>query len=233
MNEFTGSVRYAFLHIPKTAGTSFLHAIRTVFPQTSLPFAATYMTDSAAAQLQHFDVVAGHLSFDDYRKYFPKYRSLTILRDPVQRCLSWYWYAREVTPDSVTTEEVRSAKNMDAEDFFGLDADIIRRNIVNRQMRQLGAHALNFTCNEAATLACAKKNLADMAWIGDVDNMAADLAVLRSIPGFGQFPALPRLNAGRRRDGITPRLRSRIEQLNWADMELYEYYRANQKGNCT
>lgn len=236
MTQATQAARgaqYAFLHIPKTAGTSFLHAMRTVFPSTCTPFAATFVSESDAAELRRFDVIAGHLSFADYQKYFPAHRPLTILRNPVARCLSWYWYAREIVPASVMTDEVQSAKRLSPEDFFQLDADIIRRNIVNRQTRQLGGHALDFSRDENADLNLAKDHLDAMRWIGDLDTLPADLLRLRALPGFESFPELPRLNEGLTRMDVSPALRSRIEQLNWADMDLYEHYQAKRQERRT
>jgi len=217
---------YMFLHLPKSAGTSFLHGLKHHFCSVSEPFPASYLTAEVAGELDAFTVVAGHISFDDYLQWFPDRNSMTIIRNPVERSLSWYCYARLVVPDSVVTEEVLAAKKYSPEDFFSLDPFVIRRNIINRQTRQLGRHALSIDCDDTGTLSSAINNIEKILWVGSVENLESDLELLRQIPNFENFPELSRTNAVERQFDISVQLRNKIEKLNWADMELYEHYQS-------
>ena len=82
------------------------------------------------------------MSLSDVRTYFPNRHVLTVLRDPVERCLSWYYFAR-TAPKAEVASDVMEAQTHTVEDFFALDVLRIYRNIYNRQVRQLSGHVLD------------------------------------------------------------------------------------------
>lgn len=87
-----------FLHLPKTAGTTLKAIIEGVYtPEKVLNLRVAQggirrLFAMPPAQRDAFDVIAGHL---DWRvtRLLPGSRVITVLRDPIDRFLSWYYYA--------------------------------------------------------------------------------------------------------------------------------------------
>ena len=87
-----------FLHLPKTAGTTLKAIIEGVYtPERVLNLRVAQggirrLLAMPADKRTRYDIVAGHL---DWRvtTLLPASRVITVLRDPVDRFLSWYYYA--------------------------------------------------------------------------------------------------------------------------------------------
>jgi Sulfotransferase family len=215
--------KFAFLHLPKTGGTSFTNALaatRTVTP----PFEPNdRIPSNLAKELDTFDIVAGHLSHDDYDHWFSERSAFTVLRDPIERCLSWYWFCRNVVPIEVTAPEVASAKHLDPEQYFSQDRSIIFRISMNGQCRQLGGH-LNFCgSDDRALMARAMANLRKMVWVGFSETLDADIERLRRLPEFSGLPAIGRVNTANRDHPVSTAVREIISRNNQCDLELYEF----------
>jgi hypothetical protein len=62
--------RFCYFHIPKSAGTSFTQALGTIF-SVSPPFVARRRMDEITARdIGAYTLTAGHLSYDDYIRWF-------------------------------------------------------------------------------------------------------------------------------------------------------------------
>lgn len=215
-----------FIHLPKTAGTSFNRALSAGFgsDRVTSPFAASVITAEQAAEMATYTVVAGHVSLHDVERHFPDAKRFTILRNPIDRCLSWYYFARSMQVSDHA--DVRAAQQLDVEAFFTLAPSVTFRNIFNRQVRQLGDHALNPDVEMPAALERAKGTLNACAWIGRQECLDVDLERLPD--AFPEMAGVefPRLNitANRRRsDEIDPQLTEKIARYNQYDFELYAY----------
>jgi Sulfotransferase family len=216
-----------FVHLPKTAGTSFHNALRESLGQggVSPSFIATRMTPAEAAKLDRFTVISGHISFDDVKRYFPDRVILTIIRDPVDRCLSWYYFARKPTTRAFSPD-FAAAKQHGIEEFFALDYRVSYRNVYNRQVRQLGGHVLDVDADVARAFENAKEVVRSAAWVGRQENLNADIERLKL-----EFPelaglAIPTLNTTNERKSasdLDPALIERIRSLNKFDVDLYSY----------
>jgi hypothetical protein len=216
-----------FVHLPKTAGTSFHVALREALGAgaVSPSFIATRLSPADAERLDRYAVISGHISMADIRRYFPDRMILTILRDPVDRCLSWYYFARKGSTRAFASDFVE-AKRRSIEDFFALDYKITYRNIFNRQVRQLGDHVLNVEADLERATENAKDVLRSAVWVGRQESLAADIARLgQSAPELADL-TLPIINAtGDRRaqDDLAPALIARIRALNEYDLALYSF----------
>jgi hypothetical protein len=94
-----------FLHIPKTAGTSFLLTLQNVFGdahvrrirQVDDNIAAT--VDAIVADgLEGISCLAGHLPIHLFDTILDRFRPFTVLREPVGRVLSLYRFLRDGDP---------------------------------------------------------------------------------------------------------------------------------------
>lgn len=215
---------YLFAHIPKTAGTSFRTGLTKALGEDavgSFLFSPRRLSQADVNRLDHRRAVVGHFSIDD-AALFRKRHLLTIVRDPVNRCLSWYYYAHN-HPSSRQLPDWRAAQECTVRDFFFLGQAIIFRNIFNRQVRQLGGHVLDSEINLRIALRRAKKTIRDAAWVGRVETLPDDLLRLRN-----RFPELdfelPELNITQNRqslDALDPDIISQIRLLNAFDLDLY------------
>jgi hypothetical protein len=103
---------YFFVHIPKTAGTSFRIAVQQAFPKrvvydygkasphTWEPIKSVYEGKLGLAQVaeallsEGVVMLGGHVAFNKYADLFEPQRVLTILREPVSRVVSEYEHTR-------------------------------------------------------------------------------------------------------------------------------------------
>jgi hypothetical protein len=216
-----------FVHLPKTAGTSFHSALRNIVGREAVSpsFVATRLSEADAARLERYAVISGHISAADVVRYFPDRIILTILRDPVDRCLSWYYFARKSTT-RVWSSDFLAAKENGVEDFFKLDYRVTYRNIFNRQVRQLGEHVLSVDVDLDKAIENAKEVLRTAAWVGRQEHLAADLRRLgQRLPELATL-TLPMLNTTNERRAVSdlsPELIDRIRSLNAYDTELYSF----------
>ncbi len=219
-------VQAVFVHIPKTAGTSFREALCAGFgPEAVSPaFAASRISPEEAERLRAYQVISGHISMADVTRHFPDAAAFTILRDPIDRTLSWYYFARQQPGGQHA--DVDAAKAHDVEAFFALDPSIAFRNIFNRQVRQLGDHVLNSDVDLPAALDRAKRALEACVWVGRQEHLAADLARLpAALPPMAGV-SLPSLNVTAERRAvaeIAPALVEKITRYNRYDLALYEH----------
>ncbi len=106
-----------FIHVPKTAGTSFLEALGVVFPKDRLAFDYGRDSDSTTPWVREtvYDapdrarfrdelsarriaVFSGHVGRAEYGDVFAPSQTIAILRDPVERVVSeWHHHRRLAT----------------------------------------------------------------------------------------------------------------------------------------
>lgn len=216
-----------FLHIPKTAGTS----LSTILGQSlgphrlCEPFAATRIGEAEAISLERFDVISGHISRADQRRLFPHRRIITVLREPIDRCLSWIYYVR-----SLTTALGNEANSTSIGDFITTN-EMARRNLYDRMVRQLGGHVLDEPVNPAELLDEAKRTLGEAFWVGQQECLADGLGALtRMDRAFHGGLQMVRANVTQVRPQIhdvAPELIAQLQSMNEYDTQLWVWAKEN------
>lgn len=86
--------RLGYVHIPKTAGTSVVAALKSMFGASAV-FHAGKAAETAyfrnnADDLEAYPVLSGHIPYSEFKKRTPERICFTTIREPVERAYSVY-----------------------------------------------------------------------------------------------------------------------------------------------
>jgi len=230
----TAATRILHLHIPKTAGT----ALRTAFQNaTGARFAIFPHYDERLYQQavpDEFDLFSGHFGFDTASAIGG--RMVTVLRDPVDRFASVYFFWRQLHDRGVErNRKTALAVNYDLHEFAKIrDEQLLAEEFVNRATWQLASgssvahraalHDAGVT--EQQLLDRARANLGRFAAVGFQDDIAPFNDAISRLAGC----ALPIRRVNVTKDRLAVRdipapTRRLIEGWVALDMELLAHAR--------
>jgi len=217
-----------FLHIPKTAGSTMYKVLGRQYSR-----AETLRLDSSqiaqfktlpATQRGRYRLIKGHLYFG-FHRYIPGASTyFTFLRRPVERVLSFYYYARS-TPDHYLYSQLVNERL----DLRTVLARELTPEIRNGQTRQLAGDEWEDPQRVVtrAALERAKANLTHFRVVGLLEEFDASLLLLRRAFGW-HLPFYIKENVTKEKTDETfldPETRGLIEEANRLDLELYDYAR--------
>jgi hypothetical protein len=226
-----------FIHIPKTAGTTLggilvqhygrdrvfaCHPDRAIVGYTAEDFLSF-----PAEKRNNFQLVRGHFGYGLHEDYQEPYKYITILRDPVDRVISHYYYVLKRT-DHYLHKKVTS-ENISLKDYVtsGLTGEMD-----NGQLRMLtgptGYYARFGTCTPEL-LELAKEHLRnDFVVVGISERFDETLLVLKEILGVSTpfYLNLKVNNKRPKREKMTDDVIEAIRAHNPLDEEIYQYANA-------
>ncbi|MDQ0218889.1 sulfotransferase family 2 domain-containing protein [Peribacillus cavernae] len=126
-----------FSHIPKTAGTTIRRIIDNQYDKTRI-IRFPQLDMLSAEQLNQTEVLYGHCRFGVHRHFDQSFSYITMLRDPVERIISTYYFALR-SPKNRMHEKV---KNMSFPDFIFDETRDGRSPLVNHQTRFLSGEKI-------------------------------------------------------------------------------------------
>lgn len=198
----------AFIHIPRTAGTSLHAAIQERYGLTSY-----FIKESRTTQeiFEHIpptiDILHGHMPYGVHM--WRPVRYATLLRDPIDRVLSHYrLYAYQ-----------KRYKGLEPEPLSVSAEKSMLRNVQAKMIAGIPADADVEVASDELVLELAKMHLVDFYAIGFFDNLQAFAAKL------GIFAGIPEMN---RLEVESPPAEEDVAQLranNQVDIELYRWAR--------
>ena len=228
LNAKIESQRIIFMHIPKTAGSSF-----RVFFERFTNNIYTFHAEKNSCDVEKACFINGHFGFS-FMKEIKYKHSFTILRDPIERIISLYRYGSSEISDWAISNPARSLNFLE---WISTDNPDVRRHIDSFYVRIITDEiAEPFENRVADSLALALKRYSDFSAVGDQSNLkpfCKKVASLLDIPIFtmplhnlakhhvstsNNYPPMPKL---------TPKTQDRLRQLTRYDYEIYRTFKSN------
>jgi hypothetical protein len=205
-----------FLHLPKTGGTTLRSIVRRQYPRGVIcETPPTPCLDLPAAERARVRVLQGHVPFGAHAWLAVPVDYVTMLREPVDRLVSLYHYARHKPGNPLHP----LARALSLRDFAASG----HPETLDHQTRLLSGRMDDFT---PAALALAQENLATrFACFGTHARFDESLLLFRRRLGWGNVHYL-RENVTQERQALADVPRSTLDLIrerNALDVELYAF----------
>lgn len=213
-----------FVHIPKTAGSTVSYVMWRQFPRGEAVDVDAATVEEAQQRWSAMDpeqrarvrCIRGHLPFAP-ELFAPRAtRFFTILRDPVERALSEYYYNLTGPKRLLYAPLVRNRMTLDQ--FVRSE---LAEQVYNGQTRMLAGAKADASPREQLELALA--SLKQMAVVGITERLDGTLLLCRAVLGW-RYVIYRHINVNLWRpqpETISPATLAIIEQGNSLDRELY------------
>ncbi|MEM6468931.1 MAG: sulfotransferase family 2 domain-containing protein [Planctomycetota bacterium] len=233
-----------FLHIPKAGGNSFLSFLTPNYPEANrfdVSDGLRYvdrlnelesLPDDRKGTLR---LIYGHLPFGVHEWIPQTCQYITVLRDPVDRVLSQYYFIRERKPHPLHEQVVSSSMTI---------ADFVKSALTgesnNGMVRLLcGRHESDSLRGHepcrVADLETAKRNIdAKFLMVGLLEQMHQTQQLLARVLGWEEKEPVRRNQTRNRKpvQSLSSTDREVIEQYNELDMELYNWASTRFRKQC-
>lgn len=215
--------KLAFVHIPKTAGTSFTRALAAGWPRARIVATSNEFSAINPQEAAGLDLIAGHFFAHQLsRPFWQPFHALTVLRDPRAKLMSSYRYARSMVLQQGIegTPQMRfAARASFAEYAFSIYGVRDRHSqIYNLATR----HAENPHDLPLADLLERAKARLERMEVGTADRLQDFADYLFRRFGRGSAPAVERLNTAEALE------QADVGLTTWQDVALRELMRPDE-----
>lgn len=210
------------LHIPRTAGVFLRTHLLEEF--ANQPHFSTHRDKLNLETLSEKDYVGGHFGITPI-SHMNNPLVFTVLRDPVQRFISYAKYTRSFFNKDSFDELMYgefSALHCNTQSKFitnGIDIDKYNNNLVSSETIKN-----NWFIGQTESFDLAK-DFIDNNIVVTVE----DLAKLPSILGINQFKTMSKINETNKSSGLSKEQYDRIIAMNELDLEVYQYAKTQKK----
>lgn len=217
-----------FMHIGKTAGTSFFHLLCEELNDLAHFHASPEAFDKLIQKdLDNYKLITGHFSFNHTSRFRSDRYLITFLRDPVDRVLSNYYFLRNwdgVINDS-NCEMVRYAKQLSLMEFLKCDNPQVESVTRNHQAYSIASDFRDLRkLSDRELRRKAIGNLELIDFIGITEEFEKSVEMLFSELGRSLSTSLERKNVTLNRLGVSGLKQEEMDlimELNQIDMEVY------------
>lgn len=199
--------RIVFLHIPKTAGSSFHHLITSRYDEEDIcPIRFNKITSLSLAEVVSYRVFSGHFDLASCNLIPGDLRIVTFLREPVSRLASLYNYLGAHRDEVIERDNLllcRLAKCMDPLTFFSDERVRCHPAINNAMLQTLAAtvgprweapSSVTRTTEEMVQyLEMGLKNLHALTCVGITEYFEESVQLIFEQLGFDRPRTIPRL----------------------------------------
>ena len=216
-----------FLHLPKTGGTTLSSLLKKKYKKSEAivitnPQARNEFYQLPLAKRASIKYLHGHNVFG-FHEYLPTpSHYITLLRNPIDRVVSHYYYVLR-RPDHYLHETVVDS-NIELEEYV---ASGISPEINNGQVRLLSTISCSFGNCSQEMLEQAKNNLSrHFSAIGTLEDFDKFLLLLKKKLSWNGYPLYRRKNVTSKRPSLNSLSASAIktiEKHNQLDIEMYEF----------
>jgi hypothetical protein len=217
-----------YLHLPKCGGTTLNRLIEWEYPPARIfsvdPsfFRWSYYRLLAlpGARLARMQVIKGHMPFGIHRRLVQPSSYITVLREPVERVISEYYFARHYR----LHPQYRRMQSLSLEEYA---ATTPHHNLQCKLLAGLPGPRdfLAGDCTEQ-TLEAAKANLAaDFTLAGLTERFDETLALLKVLFGWklNQYASFNVTRIRPRKEAVPAATRELIAERNRFDIAIYEH----------
>ncbi|MHC4139255.1 MAG: sulfotransferase family 2 domain-containing protein [Planctomycetota bacterium] len=219
-----------FLHIPKTAGRTLNNYLAQIYDEDSRFISRGVVdlvrfTARKKEEVKDIQLVSGHFPFGYHKPLFTDYNYITLLREPVNRIMSFYYYTKR-SPQERDYQFIND-NDVGIEEYIFSCRTKENDNGMVRKMSGEGTRTAYGKCTEDM-LKRAIENIENHFSVVGLQERFCD--TIKLLQRFFDWPSLPyeSQNIAKSRPGklsLPRKTINIIEEHNVLDMELYEYAR--------
>ncbi|PPS40408.1 sulfotransferase family 2 domain-containing protein [Chroococcidiopsis sp. TS-821] len=221
-----------FLHLPKAAGSTLHRIIERQYPANviysidGLKVAESIeeFKNLPIARRQEIKMLKGHMNFG-LHEYLPRPSTyITMLREPVERVISLYYYIIR-NPKHWLHAEVKG-KNLSLQEYVSSGIATAANNGQTRLIAAVDESKVGFDQMSEEHLAIAKQRLQDyFTVVGITEKFDETLILLKNKFGW-KMPLYVKENVTKNRQSkasVPPQTLETVEYYNQLDIQLYQY----------
>ena len=225
------TLRTIFDHLPKTGGTSIIAALGSATGDSGLLPETIYPHHVALGLAKHRRFLGAHLWFFPGEALAANWFYATLLREPIERFLSQYYFHRghqeQVRRREISDATVRAAVELGIDTYLATDCPSLRNSFSNFQARHFAARVCDAApeLDETALFDAAVSSLEQYDLVGVFSNLQEfSDRYCNAIAAPRQH--LRRLNVTPNRPGaahLPPALVRQLHECNGVDRALYAW----------
>jgi hypothetical protein len=219
--------RTIFCHIRKTGGTTLHRIFQNAVGATDIsPGHGSEQYSKALSRWEMRRVISQHVWFAPGESLSTERVNLTVLREPIDRCVSNYFYVRAQDPAFRADAPERS---LSLSEFAFSESAHARAEMQNHQTKLLApiglAQALS-SPSEDQLLSAAKLSLEQFDIVGLTERLEDTVDLVSFVTGMAPITSIPKERATASRlsiDDVPLDVRRKLKRDNRLDEELYAY----------
>lgn len=218
-----------FMHIPKTAGTTFRQIIEREYSQIAYAYGGykkecKNLKEYTESKVKELQCIIGHIPFGVHGYYNRDFHYITLLRNPVERVISLYYYClqhknlpnRDIGLEKYLSNYYKQACNLQTK-FLSRDVSTADKMSIEEFVK--------YKTDIKPDLSKAINNLERYFTVGVSDFFAESLSLISTeLRWYNTDYKNKNVNSQRpRQTEVSAKIIELVKEKNSLDMELYHY----------